>query len=193
MSTHPNYPKYTCTHHHLSPPTHNKCLPILTYPKYTSIYPHPPPLTHKICPPTPIHPKITATCGHPPMSNIHSHKIYTKLDTETFQNHGHTYSHPLRPTFVPSHSLLTTATNRHSLLSTLINSHPLSSTPTHSHAFLSTPIHSHPHSLIFNALALIFSYSHQLRAYVQPLSSISSPYPNNLTQCNPLLTIQTHI
>ena len=196
MSTHPNYPKYTCTHTHLSPPNHNKCISILAYPKYISIYTHPHSLIQKKYPPTSIHPRITPPATtHPWATSTH-----TKFTLSWVHRHFKTmlpptptHSDPLSFTRTHSHSLLTTATNPHPLVSTLINSNPLSSTPIHSHTISSTPIHSHLHPLSFNALALVLSHSHQLRAYVQPLSSMSSPYPNTLTQSNSSLTIQTHI
>ena len=96
----------------------------------------------------------------------------------------------------------------HLLLPNLTNFHLLLSTCTHSYLFSRTPLHSHPLPLTLAHCHPFFTYSHSfsvtpthsthaqptsiyvipIPAQVQPLSSISSPYPNTLTQSNSSLT-----
>ena len=88
-----------------------------------------------------------------------------------------TYSHQLPPTSIYLHPLLPIPTHSQTLPSTLF-------TYLHSFSAISpTLTHVQPTSI-----SLI-----PIPAHVQPLSSISSRYPNTPIQSNPSLTIPTHI
>ena len=105
-------------------------------------------------------------------------------------------SHPVSPIPIYFHLLPPTPTHSHLYQPTPICSHALHYTRTHSHSFLLIPTHfscSQPLPLTFSPLLLILTPPHPRPTHVQPLSHISSPYPNTVTKFNQSPTILTHI